>query len=164
MFKPSNQKFYNKINLCWYFIRVGPKVRCTFCIGWGLNMSYLSLNLKIQKKIASHHISILSLTVLSNLQLAFLTFLVLNAGVIPLSQQWCHHLTPFPGQALQILELNLKWESWKKTIQGNLNLRGKYTLFSASRISFFMMLECFCLVSKTKMCCFVKIFAVSKQT
>ena len=33
-------------------------------------MSYLSLNLKIQKKIASHHIWILSLTVLSNLQIS----------------------------------------------------------------------------------------------
>ena len=70
MSKPPNQKFYKKINLCWYFIKVGSNVRCTFYVGWGLNMSYLSLNLKIQKKIASHHISILSLTVLSNLQIS----------------------------------------------------------------------------------------------
>ena len=101
MFTPSYQKFYNKIDLCWYFIRVGPKVRCTFCIGWGLNMSYLFLNLKIQKKFASHHIWILSLTVLSNLQMSIcLKFLVLNTGVIPLPKQ-----------------------SWKNIIQGNLNLR-----------------------------------------
>ena len=130
MSKPPNQKFYKKINLCWYFIKVGSNVRCTFYIGWGLNMSYLSLNLKIQKKIASHHISILSLTVLSNLQISIcLKFLVLNTGVIPLSQQWCHLLTPFSGRALQILELNLKWESWKKFIQGNLSLREELDTF-----------------------------------
>ena len=93
-------------------------------------MSYLSLNLKIQKKIASHHIWILSLTVLSNLQISIcLKFLVLNTGVIPLSQQWCHLLTPFSGRALQILELNLKWESWKKFIQGNLSLREELDTF-----------------------------------
>ena len=63
------KKFYNKINLCWYFVRVRPKVRCTFFVGWGLNMSQfnvlvVSLNLKIQKNFASHHIWIQSLTAL----------------------------------------------------------------------------------------------------
>ena len=42
-----------------------------------------SLNLKIQKEFASHHIWILSLTALSNLQIRIcLKFLVLNTGVI----------------------------------------------------------------------------------
>ena len=92
-------------------------------------MSYSSLNLKIQKKIASHCIWILSLTVLSNLQMSIcFKLLVLNTGVIPLSQQWCHILTP-SGGALKILELNLKWESWKKIIQGNLNLREELGTF-----------------------------------
>ena len=44
----------------------------------------VSLDLKIQKIFASHHISILSLTELFNLQIRIcLTFLVLNTGVIP---------------------------------------------------------------------------------
>ena len=83
------KKFYNKINLCWYFRRVGSKLKCTFCIGWGLNMArfnvlVLSLNLKIQEDFTSHHIWILSLTILSNLQIRIcLKFLVLNTGVIP---------------------------------------------------------------------------------
>ena len=42
-----------------------------------------SLNLKIQKEFASHHIWTLSLTALSNLQIRIcLKFLVLNTGVI----------------------------------------------------------------------------------
>ena len=59
----------------------------------------------------------------------YLKFLVLNTGVIPLTQQWCHLETPFSGRALQILESNLKWESWKKFIQGNVNLREELDTF-----------------------------------
>ena len=48
------------------------------------NVLVLSLNLKIQEDFTSHHIWILSLTILSNLQIRIcLKFLVLNTGVIP---------------------------------------------------------------------------------
>ena len=90
------KKFYNKINLCWYFRREDSRFKCTFCIGWGLNMSRFnvlvaSLNLKIQKDFTSHHIWIRSLTILSNLQIRIcLKFLVLNTGFIP----WIQPLKP----------------------------------------------------------------------
>ena len=164
---PMFKKFYNKINLCWYFIRVGPKVRCTFSVGLSLNMSQfnilvVSLNLKIQKSFATHHIWILSLTGLFNLQISIcLKCLVLNTGVIlwsqpltkvllhnildlsiyqfhsKLSQQWCHLLPQFSGGILQILESTLKWESWKKFIQGNLNLREELDTFLVLKDFFF---------------------------
>ena len=99
---PMFKKFYNKINLCWYFIRVGPKVRCTFSVGLSLNMSQfnvlvVSLNLKIQKSFATHHIWILSLTGLFNLQISIcLKCLVLNTGVIlwsqPLTKDLLHNI------------------------------------------------------------------------
>ena len=114
------------------------------------NVLVLSLNLKILKNFATHHIWILSLTALSNSQISFcLKFLVLNTGVIFLCQalksdffqslaiylnyqyisfiQSCYSngvicYSPFSGGVLQILESALKWESWEKIIQGNLNL------------------------------------------
>ena len=47
------------------------------------NVLAASLNLKIQKYFASHHIWILSLAALSNLQISIcLKFLALNTGVI----------------------------------------------------------------------------------
>ena len=118
------------------------------------NVLVVSLNLKIQENFASYHIWILSLTALSNLQISIcLKCLVLNIGVSlwsqplmkvllhnildvsiyqfhsKLSQQWCHLLLQFSGGVLQILESTLKWESWKKFIQGNLNLREELDTF-----------------------------------
>ena len=47
------------------------------------NVLVASLNLKIQEDFASHHIWILSLTAVSNLQISIcLKFLALNTGVI----------------------------------------------------------------------------------
>ena len=52
-----------------------------------INVLVASLNLKIQKDFPSHHIWILSLTAVSNLQISIcLKFVVLNTGVIPWSQ------------------------------------------------------------------------------
>ena len=49
-----------------------------------INVLVASLNLKIQKDFPSHHIWILSLTAVSNLQISIcLKFVVLNTGVIP---------------------------------------------------------------------------------
>ena len=102
----------------------------------------MSLNLKIQKNFASHHIWILSLTALNTGVILWsqpltkvLLHNILDLSIYQfhskLSQQLCHLLPQFSGGVLQILESTLKQESWTKFIQRNLNLRKELDTFIA---------------------------------
>ena len=94
-------------------------------------MSYLSLNLKIQQKIASHHIWILSLTVLSNCQISI--------SYIFSFKRWSHSLVttmvsspnPIFRTGSTVIGIKFEMRGLEKTIQvqGNLNLREELDTF-----------------------------------